>query len=557
MSRSNGHSDYNESLLGNGYDGYPEAHSAINSTSDDHVPLKQKDLILDAGKIDANISLAGLTMAAGAIEGEYVSLQRARELSSLKLCGFVPLKGLLLMCICFLTFGSYWVFDSPGALYNQLTAWFGPENYTDSSGALLYTVYSLPNTVLPFFSGIIIDRFLGVRRSALLFSLLIFVGDAIFFFGIASKTFWLAVLGRLVFGLGGESLTVAQNAFTVRWFDGKQLALAFGLVLAFARCGTSFNFIISPVLADDGMKIALAFGLGTCLLSFGFTLIAAGADAKGVALLEEERNQMLINCTPEQKKYIREQDIAHEPKQDAISMKDFKLIPLDAWLMCLVCLFFYVAVLTFYTVAQDIITNTGNKYSAATADVFISIPSFVSIAASPFFGGVVDRVGRSLWFIIAASIMLAVGHGFFLLFAFDIAVGMTPIPVMIWIGVSYAMGAAAMWPILAVMVPSSVLGTAYGAMTAIQNCGLAAFPQIISALRRIDGIQGTNYEYVISIIVFIACVSIACGITLLILARDARAGGRFNASAGEREATKLLLESETAAAAASAQSDDE
>jgi nitrate/nitrite transporter NarK len=59
--------------------------------------------------------------------------------------------------------------------------------------------------------------------------------------GIQVQQYYVCLVGRFIFGLGGESLTVAQNNFTARWFDGPQLALAFGLVLSFARIGTRFS----------------------------------------------------------------------------------------------------------------------------------------------------------------------------------------------------------------------------------------------------------------------------------------------------------------------------
>jgi len=41
--------------------------------------------------------------------------------------------------------------------------------------------------------------------------------------------------GRFIFGIGGESLASAQNAYAVSWFFGKQLNFVFGLQLSFAR----------------------------------------------------------------------------------------------------------------------------------------------------------------------------------------------------------------------------------------------------------------------------------------------------------------------------------
>jgi MFS family permease len=137
---------------------------------------------------------------------------------------------MILIAICFLTFGSYWVYDTPGAIQTPLTYYFAESGmtYTNSDNSLLYSVYSWPNVILAFFGGYIIDRFLGVRLGSLLFCSLVLLGQVIFSMGIQFSVYYVCVLGRFVYGLGGESLTVSQSTFTARWFDGKLLALAFG-----------------------------------------------------------------------------------------------------------------------------------------------------------------------------------------------------------------------------------------------------------------------------------------------------------------------------------------
>lgn len=54
---------------------------------------------------------------------------------------------------------------------------------------------------------------------------------------------------------------------------------------------------------------------------------------------------------------------------------------------------------------------------------------------------------------------------------------------MLWLGVGYSMLASSLWPLLPYIINRNMLGTAYGAMTAVQNAGLAIFPQIIGALQ--------------------------------------------------------------------------
>lgn len=83
--------------------------------------------------------------------------------------------------------------------------------------------------------GILIDKWLGVARGATVFCAFILVGQVIFAFGGYTRKIWLMNAGRFVFGIGGESLASAQNAYAVAWFFGKQLNFVFGLQLSFAR----------------------------------------------------------------------------------------------------------------------------------------------------------------------------------------------------------------------------------------------------------------------------------------------------------------------------------
>lgn len=119
-----------------------------------------------------------------------------------------------------------------------------------------------------------------VRKGALLFCFLIAMGQLLFSLGVQFKIYGLAVFGRFVFGLGGENLTVAQNNYVVRWFDGKRLALAFGLVVAFSRIGTSVNFVVSPKLANsaEGVPLTVWVAMGMCVLSFIACCLASLCD---------------------------------------------------------------------------------------------------------------------------------------------------------------------------------------------------------------------------------------------------------------------------------------
>lgn len=91
--------------------------------------------------------------------------------------------------------------------------------------SLLYSWYSWPNVVLCFFGGYLTDKVFGIRLGAIIFCTIVLIGQFIIALGAFLNMFWLMELGRFVFGIGGESLAVAQNTYAVTWFKGSFLVL--------------------------------------------------------------------------------------------------------------------------------------------------------------------------------------------------------------------------------------------------------------------------------------------------------------------------------------------
>lgn len=119
--------------------------------------------------------------------------------------------------ICFLSFGSYFCFDNPAALHSEFRE---DLEMTEVQFMNLYAWYSWPNVVLSFVGGFLIDKVFGVRLGASIFSLFLIAGQFVFAAGAFINVHWLCYLGRFIFGIGGESLAVAQNTYTVKWFSG-------------------------------------------------------------------------------------------------------------------------------------------------------------------------------------------------------------------------------------------------------------------------------------------------------------------------------------------------
>jgi len=168
-----------------------------------------------------------------------------------------------------------------------------------------------------------------------------------------------------------------------------------GITVSFSRIGSSVNFIVTPTLATadyswaESVPVAVWFGTAMCVLSLGAVGIAALLD-----ILGEDRIKVKVKNADDEKP----------------SLTHVRFFPAPAWLLMLITMIFYIAVLVFYQVASDIMQNTGKHYSPTTASYFISIPNIVSIGASPLFGFIIDKYGRALWFIFGASLALVIAH---------------------------------------------------------------------------------------------------------------------------------------------------
>ena len=131
---------------------------------------------------------------------------------------------------------NYFAYDIPAALTPALRTYLvgsGGKSPPDFEYHLnlFYSSYSLPNVFLPFIGGTVLSSFditfsitiapldilitgylmdlLGTRKLILVLSCLVFGGQVIFAMGIQSKAYWMMHVGRVVFGLGGETLSVA------------------------------------------------------------------------------------------------------------------------------------------------------------------------------------------------------------------------------------------------------------------------------------------------------------------------------------------------------------
>lgn len=183
-----------------------------------------------------------------------------------------------LLVISFFTFGTSVAYDSVGALGPLIRSEL---KVSPNALAELYSVYHLPNLVLVFIGGLMSDR-MGVQRASLLFNTLVCAGVVMV---ALSRSLTGMIIGRLVFGMGSETLSVVQLGALSRWFSRSptppSLGLACAIALTVSRLGTVVAFDVLPLVGDTSLGLRGAFWLVVifCGMCFGLNLVFVLMDA--------------------------------------------------------------------------------------------------------------------------------------------------------------------------------------------------------------------------------------------------------------------------------------
>lgn len=117
------------------------------------------------------------------------------------------------------------------------------------------------------------------RIGLILFTVVLTIGQLVFTIGGYRNSYAIMMLGRFIFGLGGESMTVAQSAIVSSWFAGKELSFAFGINLSVARIGSSINGPVETHLSENvSVGFALLVGFFICVFSLLMAFLLVGID---------------------------------------------------------------------------------------------------------------------------------------------------------------------------------------------------------------------------------------------------------------------------------------
>ncbi|MBR3445277.1 MAG: MFS transporter [Prevotella sp.] len=441
------------------------------------------------------------------------------------------------------------------------------------------------------FAGIILDK-MGVRFTAILSGVVMLIGAVIKWYAVAEsfkgsglETWFtnnlnyipgfdelgvspfyegmpasakVAAIGFMIFGCGVEMAGITVSRGIVKWFKGREMALAMGSEMALARLGVATCMIFSPFFAKLGDEVSVSRSV-----AFGVVLLC-------IALI------MFVVYFFMDKKLDAQTGEAEE-KDDPFKISDLGQILTSSgfWLVALLCVLYYSAIFPFQkyavnmlqcnldltapasdsfwasnsvTIVQYVIMlvvaaagfasnfqkNKGMKYCLLTisvvslvvycymgymrqsAEAIFAVFPLLAVLITPILGSYVDHKGKAASMLVLGSLLLIACH---LTFAFVLpafkgngagGVVIAYLTILI-LGASFSLVPASLWPSVPKLVDAKVIGSAYALIFWIQNIGLWLFPLLIGKVLTATNPEGTpadqlNYT---APLIMLACLGIA------------------------------------------------
>jgi len=376
--------------------------------------------------------------------------------------------------------------------------------------------------------GIILDK-MGVRFTGKMATIIMVAGTALKYWAISTHSLdnvtligmkgqvVIAALGFAVFGVGVEVAGITVSKIIVKWFKGKELALAMGLEMATARLGTALALSTSVPIAMAFKDVSAPILVCLIMLCIGMVsfFIYTFMDKKLDKSVAEEADRSGIADTEES---FRVSDIVK-----IFTNKGW-------WYIAILCVLFYSSVFPFLKYAADLMVNKFGVDAKLAGSIPALLP-FGTILLTPLFGNLYDRKGKGADIMILGSILLILVHALFSIPFLK----QTPVAIflIVVLGIGFSLVPSAMWPSVPKIIPEKQLGTAYAMIFWVQNWGLMGVPALIGwvlnkycieGTRLVDGVEVSNYNYTIPMMIFTGFGVLALVFALLLKAEDKKKG---------------------------------
>ncbi len=376
----------------------------------------------------------------------------------------------------------------------------------------------------------------------------------------------MAAVGFMLFGCGCEMGGITVSRGIVKWFKGREMALAMGSEMALARLGVATCMIFSPFFAKLGGHInvsrSVAFGVVLLCIALMMTIVYYFMDRR----LDQQTGEA-------------------EEKDDPFRIRDIGQIlsSMGFWLVALLCVLYYSAIFPFQkyavnmlqcnltfkevlstsfwasttvTIIQYIVMlvvavtafmfnfmkSRQAKYSLLTisvvalicycymgymrqsAESIFAVFPLLAVGITPILGNYVDHKGKAASMLVLGSLLLIACH---LTFAFilplfrgdEVGGVVVAYLTILVLGASFSLVPASLWPSVPKLVDAKIIGSAYALIFWIQNIGLWLFPLLIGKIldKTNPGVtDATQYNYTAPLIM-LACLGLAAFIIGLIL----------------------------------------
>jgi len=382
------------------------------------------------------------------------------------------------------------------------------------------------------FGGIILDK-MGVRFTGLMSTFVMVLGAAIKYWAISTHQLdnqvwhilwfdmkaqvFVAAFGFAIFGVGIEVAGITVSKIIVKWFRGKEMALAMGMQMATARIGTALALGVSLPFARYFGTVSAPILLCLVLLCIGLIvfIVYTFMDKK---LDESQAAHHLANNT-----------VAEE---DSFSLKDILFIIKNKawWYIAILCVLFYGAVFPFLKYASDLMVMKFGVPDNLAGAIPAMLP-FGTILLTPIFGSIYDNKGKGATIMIIGACLLIFVHALFAVPFLNQWV--EAVILIIILGIGFSLVPSAMWPSVPKIIPERQLGTAYALIFWVQNIGLMGIPALIGwtldkycitghVLK--NGVETTQYNYTIPMLIFMGFGILALCFALLLKAEDKKKG---------------------------------
>jgi len=381
--------------------------------------------------------------------------------------------------------------------------------------------------VMLIIGGIILDK-KGVRFTGMMATAIMVIGTAIKYWAISTHNLdgamlfgWkaqvtVAGIGYAIFGVGVEIAGITVSKIIVKWFKGKEMALAMGLEMATARMGTALALSTSAPLATAMKDVSVPILLCLIMLCIGMIsfFIYTFMDKKLDASIVKDNIGRVV-----------------EPEEE-FKLSDIKVIFMNKgwWYIAILCVLFYSAVFPFLKYASDLMVNKfGVKESLA--GLIPALLPFGTMILTPTFGNLYDRKGKGASIMILGACLLILVH---FLFAVPFLNNwIVAILLIVVLGIGFSLVPSAMWPSVPKIIPEKQLGTAYAMIFWVQNWGLMGVPALIgwvldkwciTGTKVIEGNNVPTYNYTIPMLIFMSLGILALLFAFLLKAEDKKKG---------------------------------